>query len=533
MTGKRRRTKAAERVRRVAAEHFGHSSLLPGQEQAMVSLLEGRDVLLVSPTGSGKSLVYQGCALLIDGPTVVVSPLLALQRDQVTALDEVGKAAAAVRISSAETDHQREEAWRALAEGEVEFVFLSPEQLARDDVRERLRDLGPTLVAVDEAHCVSAWGHDFRPDYLRLGELLDDIGRPLVVAVTATAAEPVRDDIVRRLRLRDPHVIVTGFERPNIALSVVRFADADQQRDDLLERVASTEGCGIVYCRTRRATEEIADALEAQGVEASAFHAGKPARRRHELHDAFHDGEVRVMVATSAFGMGIDKPDVRFVFHAQVPESPDTYYQEVGRAGRDGEAAEGVLFYRPEDLSLGRFFSGGVPDPQHVETVLGAAAREPDADRKRVAEATGLGHRRVGRILNLLEEVLPEGPSSVVDAVVEQAESHRRLERSRVEMMRAYAATQRCRSDFLLGYFGEDVDHLCGHCDNCAAGFAEQVVSPAAGDEFGDGRVRHEEFGDGTVMDVEQDRVTVLFDDVGYRTLDLAAVRERDLLKPA
>ena len=533
MTGKRGRAGAAERVRQVAAEHFGHTSLLPGQEQAMVSLLEGHDVLLVSPTGSGKSLVYQASALLIDGPTIVVSPLLALQRDQVAALEGAGEEAAAVRISSAETEHQRDEAWRALADGGAEFVYLSPEQLARDDVRGRLRDLHPSLVAVDEAHCVSAWGHDFRPDYLRLGELLDDLGRPLVVAVTATAAGPVRDDIVGRLRLRDPEVIVTGFERPNIALSVVRFADADRQRDALLERVQSTDGCGIVYCRTRREADEIAEALEARGVETAAFHAGKPARRRHELHDAFQGGAVRVMVATSAFGMGIDKPDVRFVFHAQVPESPDTYYQEVGRAGRDGEPAEGVLFYRAEDLALGRFFSGGVPDPRDVETVLGAA-RRPDADRKRIAEATGLGARRVGRILNLLEEVLPEEPSSVVDAVIGQAESHRSLERSRVEMMRAYAETQRCRSDFLLGYFGEDVDHLCGRCDNCVAGVAgQEAASSAPAEEFGDGRVRHQEFGDGTVMDVEQDRVTVLFDDVGYRTLDLAVVRENDLLKPA
>jgi ATP-dependent DNA helicase RecQ len=499
----------------------------------MVSLVEGRDVLLVSPTGSGKSLVYQASALLIDGPTVVVSPLLALQRDQVSALEEAGKEAAAVRISSAESDNQRDEAWRALAEGEAEFVFLSPEQLAREDVRDRLRDLGPTLVAVDEAHCVSAWGHDFRPDYLRLGRLLDDIGRPLVVAVTATAAEPVRADIVRRLRLRDPDVIVTGFERPNIALSVERFADAGQQRDAVLDRAEGTDGCGIVYCRTRRETDEIAEALTDRGVAAAAFHSGKPGRLRHQLHDDFHEGRVRVMVATSAFGMGIDKPDVRFVLHAQVPESPDTYYQEVGRAGRDGDPAEGVLFYRPEDLSLGRFFSGGVPDHKDVETVLGASAREPRLDRKQLADKTGLSPRRVGRILNLLDEVLAEEPSSAVDAVVEQAESHRSLERSRVEMMRAYAETRRCRSDFLLGYFGEDVDHVCGRCDNCVSGVAQEEPAGDTAEFAGDRRVRHEEFGDGTVMDVEPDRVTVLFDDVGYRTLDLAAVRERDLLKPA
>jgi ATP-dependent DNA helicase RecQ len=515
-------------VRRAAAEHFGHERLHPGQEEAMVSLVEGRDVVLVSPTGSGKSLAYQVPALLIDGPTVVVSPLLALQRDQVESLRDVGEEARAVRISSDESDRQREQAWAALADGSAEFVFLAPEQLARPDVRERLRDLEPSLVAVDEAHCVSAWGHDFRPDYLRLGELLDDIGRPRVVAMTATAAAPVRDDIVRRLRLREPDVIVTGFERPNIALSVVRHADAGQQREAVLDAVRSHQGSGIVYCRTRRVADEVAEALVASGVSADAFHAGKPARRRHELHDAFRDGSVRVMVATSAFGMGIDKPDVRFVLHAQVPESPDTYSQEVGRAGRDGEPAEGVLFYRPEDLSLGRFFSGGIPQRGHVESVLGAAAQRPGAERSELAEVTGLGARRVGRILNLVEEVVDDDPPSLIDAVLEQAEAHRTLERSRVEMMRAYAETQRCRSDFLLGYFGEDVNRLCGTCDNCRDGVAEVASAPPAELE---GRVLHDEFGEGTVMDVEDDRVTVLFDDAGYRTLDLAVVEEHDLLR--
>ena len=496
----------------------------------MVSLVEGRDVVLVSPTGSGKSLAYQVPALLIDGPTVVVSPLLALQRDQVESLSEAGEDARAVRLSSAESDQQRERAWAALTDGSAEFVFLAPEQLARPDVRERLRHLGPSLVAVDEAHCVSAWGHDFRPDYLRLGELLDDIGRPPVVAMTATAAGPVRDDIARRLHLRDPHVIVTGFERPNIALCVVRHADARQQREAILEGVRTREGSGIVYCRTRKVADEVAEALTASGVSAEAFHAGKPARRRHELHDAFRDGSVRVMVATSAFGMGIDKPDVRFVLHAQVPESPDTYSQEVGRAGRDGEPSEGVLFYRPEDLSLGHFFSGGIPQRGHVESLLGAAAQRPGAERSELVEATGLGARRVGRILNLVEEVIDDQPRSIVDAVLEQAEAHRTLERSRVDMMRAYAETQRCRSDFLLGYFGEDVNRLCGSCDNCRAGVAEAASAPPTEIE---GRVRHEGFGEGTVMDVENDRVTVLFDDAGYRTLDLSVVEENDLLHEA
>jgi len=411
----------------------------------MLALLEGRDVLLVSPTGAGKSLTYQVPALLLEGPTVVVSPLLALQQDQRDALRAQLSHEQAVRISSAETPRQRTAALEALAAGEAEYVFLSPEQLALDDVRAAVARCGPSLVAVDEAHCVSAWGHDFRPDYLRLGQLVDAVAetagaRPRVIALTATAAEPVRDDIVERLHLHRPEVVVTGFERENLHLPVVRCADVVRQRDEVLEAAAGRSGAGIVYCRTRRSAEEYTGALRERGVDAATYHAGMPKRRRAELHQSFLAGDVDVVVATSAFGMGIDRADVRWVLHAQVPESPDTYYQEVGRAGRDGEPAAGILFYRPEDLSLGRFFAGAVPRREDVRAVVeaigngdaGVAGRE----RRRLREATGLGPRKLGRILNLLDELGPEVRADApgeerVDAVVTQAEAHRKLERSR------------------------------------------------------------------------------------------------------
>ena len=515
-------TTTVDRVRRAARDHFGHDRLLPGQAEATAALLDGQDVLLVAPTGSGKSLVYQVAALLIDGPTVVVSPLLALQQDQIDGIEESGAGVEAVRLSSAETDREREEALERLSAGHVEFVFVAPEQLANDEVRDRLAAVGPSLIAVDEAHCVSAWGHDFRPDYFRLGELLEGFGAPRVVAMTATAAPPVRDDIRNRLRMRRPHTVVTGFARPNLALRVVRVESPEHQERTVLEAVGETTGSGIVYTRTRPAAEEYAARLAEAGRSAVAYHAGLGQRRREAAQQAFMTGEVDVIVATSAFGMGIDKPDIRFVVHAQVPESPDTYYQEVGRAGRDGEPAEGLLVYRTEDLALGRFFSSAVPKRGDVEKVL---HRGDDA---------GFGRRKAGRIRNLLELAEETGATSrkdVVDAVLEIADSQRSLERSRVDMMRGYAETDRCRSDFLVGYFGERLEQRCGVCDNCRAGTAVDPADEQTAPYPVQSRVRHEEFGSGIVTDVEEDRLTVLFDDVGYRTLSLELVETQELLE--
>jgi ATP-dependent DNA helicase RecQ len=531
----------AARVREAAEEHFGHAGLLPGQEEAIGDLLDGHDVLLVSPTGSGKSLAYQLAGLLLGGPTVVVSPLLALQRDQVEALEE--RRIGAARLSSAESTAARDRTLEAARRGEVRFLFLAPEQLANPEVLSEVADLAPTLVAVDEAHCVSSWGHDFRPDYLRLGDLVRRLGEPRVVALTATAALPVQDDIVERLHLREPRVLVTGFERDNIALSVERSADPDTQHDRVLELVgelAGDGGSGLVYCRTRTGAESCAADLAARRHRAAAYHAGLGRRRREEVQRAFMEGELDVVAATSAFGMGIDKPDIRYVVHADVPESPDTYYQEVGRAGRDGDAARGVLVYRPEDLSLGRFFATAVPRRRDVRTVLAAAEAAGSAEPREVAEHCPFGPRKVARLLNLLSLVRSTEESGeqltaerLVDGVIARAEAQRSLERSRVEMMRAYAETTRCRSAFLQGYFGAPAHHLCGRCDNCVSGRADEELADGAAPYREQDTVRHPEFGTGTVTDVMPDRVSVLFDDVGYRTLSLEAVAERGLLEEA
>ena len=525
---------STERIRAVAREAFGHDDLLPGQADAIGALTDGQDVLLVSPTGAGKSLVYQVAGVLLDRCAVVVSPLLALQQDQVERIEAAPGGIRAARLSSAESDGQRHDVLARAAGGELDFLLLSPEQLAIEEVRTQLAALRPRLVAVDEAHCVSVWGHDFRPDYFRLGDLVADLGEPRIVAMTATAAPPVRDDIAERLGMRGPRTVVTGFARPNLELEVVRVVTEDDQRDAVLAIAGEPDsGPGIVYCRTRPAAEAYAAQLAETGRRTAAYHAGLAHRQRELTHRAFMNGEVDVIVATSAFGMGIDKPDIRFVVHAQVPESPDTYYQEVGRAGRDGETARGTLVYRPEDLALGRFFSAGVPKEPDVRAVLDAVDELGDADRSAVGEHSGLGPRKVGRILNLLDRVQQATAATSLDeraeAVLEMAEAHRRLERSRVDMMRAYAETDRCRAEFLVGYFGEQVER-CGVCDNCRAGV---VPAPTAGEAAypAQSRVEHEDFGPGVVTDVEDDRVTVLFEDVGYRTLSLSVVDDEGLLR--
>ena len=509
-------------LRETVRSVFGHEDLLPGQEAVLGALLDGRDVLFVSPTGSGKSLTYQAAGLLLPGCTLVISPLLALQKDQVDAITEIGGAGAAARLSSAESAAKRDEVLDRVADGAVEFLFLAPEQLANPGVRARVAALRPSLVAVDEAHCVSTWGHDFRPDYFRLGDLIGELGCPRIVAMTATAAAPVRSDIAERLALHRPATVVTGFARDNIALDVVRAADQAEQRRAVLDTVVGHAGAGIVYCRTRASAEDYAAALAGQGRRTAVYHAGLGTKRRVAAHQEFLAGEVDTVVATSAFGMGIDKPDVRFVVHAQVPESPDTYYQEVGRAGRDGAPAAGTLVYRPEDLARVRFFSGGVPKRADVVAVLDA-----------VAERSGLGPRKVGRILNLLELVDEprRAAGDTVAAVRELAGARRRLERSRVEMMRGYAETDRCRSAFLVGYFGERPEDRCGRCDNCRAGVAPEIVADTAAPYAVHARVEHDEFGAGVVTDLEEDRVTVLFDQVGYRTLSLRLVEEHGLLE--
>ncbi|QWC84688.1 RecQ family ATP-dependent DNA helicase [Nocardioidaceae bacterium] len=503
---------------------FGVEELHPWQAEAVDALVAGRDALVLAPTGSGKSLVYALAGALREGWTLVVSPLLALQADQMHHLGEAGQAA--YRISSAEKAAQRRETLARLCAGDLDVCFLAPEQLDNDEVREALEACPPGLVCVDEAHCVSQWGHDFRPDYLEVGDRLRALGDAPFVAMTATAAPPVRRDIEHSLGLTDHLLVQADLSRPTLHLAVHREPDADRQADRVVELVLAhgEHGQGLLYCRTRASAEEFAARLEEEGRTAAVYHGGMSRTAREEAHAAFRDDTVQVMVATSAFGMGIDKPDVRFVVHAEVTDSLDTYFQEIGRAGRDGDPASVDLVYRPEDHATSRFFLAAVPDAETVTEVLEAtdSAEEPD-----------VGQRTAARVVRLAEQAAADDLPDGVEGVQAAAEAEREMAESRVAMVREYAETEACRAAFLLGYFGQESEP-CGNCDTCEAGTAYEVAEVAGDLDWGVGeQVTHEEFGIGTVTASDEKKVTVLFEGAGYKTLARRVVIEQDLLEAA
>ncbi len=465
-----------------ARKLLGFQSLRPGQHEAIQALLSGRDTLLVQPTGSGKSAVYQIAGALLPGATVVISPLIALQKDQADSIQSSRLEPTEV-VNSTLSIAEHAKALQRIESGQVEYIFLAPEQFRNPETLDRLRRANVSLIAIDEAHCISQWGHDFRPDYLELGPVIESLGHPPVAAMTATASREVRDEIVARLGLRNPKLIVHGFDRPNISLRVDTFADKDRKAEALLRRVEFADKPGIVYVATHKHAEEIAADLRQIGVDALAYHGGMKCKDREEIQNKFMSGEVPVIVATNAFGMGIDKPDIRFVYHADVSESLDEYYQEIGRAGRDQEPAEAVLFYRSQDISAQQFKTGATHvDEQSLESTFNAIAHHgKPVTREKVTEETGLSARKLVGILQKLEEAGAIGitPDSKYHAttklpfqrILEEAEQRQQFQKElrmrRLKEMQTYAESRSCRRECLLRRLGDDYQGPCGNCDRC------------------------------------------------------------------
>ncbi len=373
-------------ARAVLQARFGYGEFRPGQERAIISVLAKRDTLVVLPTGGGKSLCYQVPALVTKGLTVVVSPLISLMKDQVDALERRGIPAAFINstLSSGEVSDRLMRAQR----GELQMLYVAPERFDAGSAAERLKAIGVALLAVDEAHCISEWGHDFRPSYRRVGEVRQRLGNPPTIALTATATPVVREDIARILDLQDPEIIVTGFDRPNLSYGVIS-AKGDREKDAVvLEQLRDLEdGTGIVYASTRKTVERMAQFLDDNGVPASAYHAGLDDERRRRVQDYFMSERTRVIVATNSFGMGVDKSNVRLVIHYAMPGTLEAYYQEAGRAGRDGGQSRCLLLHSFPDRFTHEFFiKSALPDRALIESVHRRCQRE--ADRGGVVSAT-------------------------------------------------------------------------------------------------------------------------------------------------
>jgi len=396
-----------KRAEKLLQDIFGFDAFRPGQSDIIAAVLDRRDVLAVMPTGGGKSLCYQLPALALDGLTVVVSPLIALMRNQVAQLQRYGVAAAS--LNSSNEPHETRAAFEGLDNGSLRILYLAPERLALPETRERLARAGVKLLAIDEAHCVSQWGHDFRPEYMAIGEAAAAMGDVQRIALTATADLATRNEILAKLFHREPAVFVHGFDRPNLRLAMQPKANARRQIVDFLK--GRNEESGIVYCASRKQTEDLADFLNGKGFRALPYHAGMDPADRSRNQDAFLQEDGIVMTATIAFGMGIDKPDVRYVVHANLPKSLEGYYQEIGRAGRDGLPADTLTLYGLDDMRLRRM---------QIE----------DSDA---------------------------------------SEEQKRIEKQRLNALIALCEAPRCRRQTLLAYFGDAIAP-CGNCDLCIEG---------------------------------------------------------------
>lgn len=490
--------------------HLGYPGFRPGQEELVRAVLDGRDALGVLPTGGGKSVCYQIPALALGGLTLVITPLVSLMEDQVGRAREAGLRAA--YLSAAQDTTLKRDTLEGARAGRLDILFVAPERLELDAFRGVMAGADVRLLAIDEAHCISEWGHDFRPSYRRIGVVRPALGCP-TLALTATATPAVRDDIVASLRLDDPFVVVRSFDRPNLSWSVLPGGSLRQRASEAYRILRRSPGCAVVYAPTRRSVERTRDELANRGLVVEAYHAGLPGEERSRVQAAFMEGRCRVVVATNAFGMGIDKADVRTVVHVHLPGTLESYYQEAGRAGRDGEPAACMAFHTRSDRRLSvAFVDHTHPAPRALRRVhrrlrrlsgpCGTVAVDPEAHPGHAAlfeewlDGTGTGSLAALERVGAVRPIVRGEPHTAADGVhaglaggtaaaaggshsprlgvrrrldLALAEELRGRALDKVDAVQRYARERECRRKALLGYFGEEAPGRCGSCDLCVA----------------------------------------------------------------
>jgi ATP-dependent DNA helicase RecQ len=485
-------------------KHFGFDDFREGQGEVIGSILEGKDAVVVMPTGSGKSLCYQLPAMILDGVTLVVSPLIALMKDQVDALRARGLPATFINSSISESEQRAR--IESLRRREQKLVYIAPERFRSSRFNSALQSIPISLFAVDEAHCISTWGHDFRPDYLRLRSVIRSLGQVQTLALTATATPYVRSDIIQQLGLNQPQTFVSGFDRPNLSIEVIH-TEKEKEKIAHIRRLAKTHsGSGIIYTATRKAVEQVGVKLESAGLSVSTYHAGMPDSVRIKAQDNFMSGRTQMIVATNAFGMGIDKPDIRFVVHYQMPGSIEAYYQEIGRAGRDGLPSTCVLLFNYADKNTHDFFiEGSYPEFKIIKAVYDTLAatelRKIElstaeiasriSERNEMAVQSALyvleraGHiQRTAPTVNRTDRksrqsrsiiMLDSTPATQLRIDARDVSRRGDLERRKLREIIDFCYTDYCYRAHILNYFGDrHHERQCGTCGNCRP----QTIAP-------------------------------------------------------